>query len=188
MQCSGLHLWAFLPISCLLTFTLPRRLVTNVHQMLFVHLPEVATAKKINGTRTANEWMRRWMFPSRRHRGLIWANKGSHQAWPPCWEWRVEGARAISSQLVTSLKISPAFCLRAERRWREWQSENKRLKRERRMLSDSWCFKTGKVTITMRPIGTMSHHLTTNLKGSHSRMSCCFFNTCNQWPATTKVG
>lgn len=36
-------------------------------------------------------------------------------------------------------------------------------------------FKTGKVAITMRPIGTVSHHLTANLKGSHSRMSCCFF-------------
>lgn len=27
----------------------------------------------------------------------------------------------------------------------------------------------------MRPIGTMSHHLATNLKGSHSRRSCCSF-------------
>lgn len=59
IHCSPLHPPEAPPISCLLTFTLPQRFVTNVRQVFCLcrggRRPSRPTTK-INGTRTANEW------------------------------------------------------------------------------------------------------------------------------------
>lgn len=128
-------------------------------------------ANWVNKWDKKNKWIRRWMFPSWRHRGLIWANKRPHQAWPLTENGGSMAGKAMQSLVncsQTQISHQPLFSLQIK-----GDGGEEKKKRREGLTADAW---KNRVGLYCCLFSASSHQLGDNLSGSHLKMSCCLLS------------
>lgn len=115
------------------------------------------------------------MFPSWRHRGLIWANKRLHQAWPLAEDGGSMAEKPMQSKVNCSQTQRSHQLLFSFQKKGDGREIEKRDRSGWRKVTESWCLKK-RVGLYHGLFRAPSHRFSDNLRRSPFKMSRCLLS------------